>query len=98
MSEEDKKIIASDVGTLIFTPGPDKPWPTGTITYEVCNYMGKAVYDRTAMVFTVYDRRDNIVAHLDYELASMVAGLFDVVVSKEVIDENRINLRKPPLG
>lgn len=82
LGEKETSLLLQNDSPIIFVQGLDKPWPTGT--YETCNYLGKVVYDRSGRIFTIYDCRGNIVAQLDYDLASMVASIFDTVSKEEV--------------
>lgn len=80
--EKVEKLLESEASPIIFVEGESKSWPTGA--YETRNYSGKVVCERGPREFTIYDCRNNIVAHLNYDLASLVAGIFDIV-SKEPV-------------
>lgn len=86
LSKEKVTSLLNTDAPIMFVEGPRKPWPTGT--YETRNYLGKVVCERGPKVFTIYDSRDNIIAHLDYDLASLVAHIFEVV-SEEGTNEQR---------
>ena len=75
-NEQIADLLETD-SPVVFVHSPNR-WGS----YETCNYLGKVVYSRSTRTFSLFDSRDNVIAHIDYDMASMVVGIFNVV-SKE---------------